>query len=137
MNPQKALHVKKNKEKIMRNRVFGLALTSLVIVTPTAYARSTFGDGTAIDLIEACQAATEIFNARNEKRLLASQRTSLSDALRAGYCLGAVEHYRCPLGSHLGRSSFDAARRIASLDVNQPGNIQASTGKVLQHGACN
>ena len=109
---------------------------SLVIATPAANARSSFGDGSAIDLISACQAATEIFNSRNEKRLLASQRTSLSDALRAGYCLGALEQYRCPLGDNVGRSSFDAARRIAELDANWFDNWEISVQEVLQHGAC-
>ena len=125
-------------DKSMRKRtkksVLVFFLACLVVTMPAAHARSSFGDGTSIDLILSCQAATKVFNSRNEQRLLASQRTSLSDALRAGYCLGALEHYRCPQGDNVGRSSFEAARRIAELDT--AGDAQISAQNVLLFGAC-
>jgi hypothetical protein len=120
----------------MRKRASALFLTGLIIMLPAANARSSFGDGTSIDLALACQAATTVFNSRNEKRLLASQRTSLSDALRAGYCLGALELYSCPRHSNTVRSSFDAARRIAELDVSLFDLLETNVQDLLQYGAC-
>jgi len=45
-------------------------------------------------LVEGCTELTEIYKNKNEKRFLAAQMTSLSEALRAGYCRGVIDEYR-------------------------------------------
>lgn len=45
-------------------------------------------------LIQSCQELVGIYNKRGEKHLAAGLTTSLSEALRAGYCMGVVDEYR-------------------------------------------
>lgn len=45
-------------------------------------------------LIKGCSELTGIYKNQNEKRLLAAQMTSLSEALRGGYCRGVIDEYR-------------------------------------------
>ncbi|WP_157822840.1 hypothetical protein [Shewanella sp. ALD9] len=44
-------------------------------------------------LVQACQEAVSIYKSRDEKALLASVRTSSSEAMRAGYCIGVLQQY--------------------------------------------
>jgi hypothetical protein len=45
-------------------------------------------------LIEGCSELTAIYKNQEEKRFLAGQLTSLSEALRGGYCRGVIDEYR-------------------------------------------
>jgi hypothetical protein len=45
-------------------------------------------------LIHSCRELIGIYAKRDEKRLAAGMTTSVSEALRAGYCMGVVEEYR-------------------------------------------
>tara|TARA_R110001606_G_scaffold361754_3_gene514960 strand:+ start:18134 stop:18475 length:342 start_codon:yes stop_codon:yes gene_type:complete len=45
-------------------------------------------------LIQSCQELVSIYTKRGEKHLTAGLTTSLSEALRAGYCMGVVDEYR-------------------------------------------
>jgi len=45
-------------------------------------------------LIQGCSELTGIYKNQDEKRLLAAQMTSLSEALRGGYCRGVIDEYR-------------------------------------------
>ncbi len=44
-------------------------------------------------LADSCGELINIYASKNKKRLLAAQTTSLSESLRAGYCLGVIEQY--------------------------------------------
>ncbi len=44
-------------------------------------------------LIESCAELVNIYASKNEKHLFAAQTTSLSESLRAGYCLGVIDQY--------------------------------------------
>lgn len=102
----------------------------------TVNARTTFGEENADFLVQSCKAATEIFNARDEKRFMAAQRTSLSDALRAGYCLGALEQVECSWQASLEFSTYEAAREIAAMEY-QPNQVRGVTAdELLRWGAC-
>lgn len=97
-------------------------------------AKSDFESPDARFLIEACQSVTRIFNAHNEKRLLASQRTSLSDAIRAGYCLGMLEQFQCRFsGKH---SLYEGARRIAILNSDAENMQRLSLQRVVETSIC-
>jgi len=43
-----------------------------------------------ISLVESCVELVNIYESKNSQRLLAAQTTSLSEGLRAGYCLGVL-----------------------------------------------
>lgn len=68
-------------------------------------------------LIQSCQELVAIYNKRGEKYLAAGLTTSLSEALRAGYCMGVVDEYRrnyeCDTDSW-----FRQAQAIAELPVS-------------------
>jgi hypothetical protein len=44
--------------------------------------------------VDGCSELVHIYEKRDQKRLLAGQTTSLSEALRAGYCRGVIEQYK-------------------------------------------
>jgi len=75
----------------------------------------------SLPLVESCVELVNIYDSRNSQRLLAAQTTSLSESLRAGYCLGvlneyAKSEYRCR------RDWFRRAEFIASYsqESNHP-----------------
>lgn len=43
--------------------------------------------------VKGCSELVQIYKSRNEQRLLAAQTTSLSEAMRAGYCRGVIDSY--------------------------------------------
>lgn len=44
--------------------------------------------------VDGCTELVHIYEKRDQKRLLAGQTTSLSEALRAGYCRGVIDQYK-------------------------------------------
>jgi len=48
----------------------------------------------SLNLIASCQELVDIYAKRDEQHLLAGVTTGLSEALRAGYCMGVVDEYR-------------------------------------------
>lgn len=108
--------------------------TVLASVSPTVQAEGSFDKPDAEFLIGTCHAVTQIYNDHAEKRFLASQRTSLSDAMRAGYCLGIMEQYECTgWGKY---ALFESARRIAALDGESSTNKYASIDRILKQSVC-
>ena len=47
----------------------------------------------SLPLVESCVELVNIYESRDSQRLLAAQTTSLSESLRAGYCLGVLNEY--------------------------------------------
>lgn len=47
----------------------------------------------SLPLVDSCVELVNIYESRYSQRLLAAQTTSLSESLRAGYCLGVLEQY--------------------------------------------
>lgn len=46
-----------------------------------------------ITLVDSCVELINIYESKSSVRLLAAQTTSLSESLRAGYCLGVIDQY--------------------------------------------
>ena len=46
-----------------------------------------------LSLVDSCVELINIYDSKSSKRLLAAQTTSLSESLRAGYCLGVIDQY--------------------------------------------
>jgi len=70
-------------------KTFPVTLAVLLLCVSQVHAE------TSLDkLIEGCSELTVIFENKEEKRFLAGQMTSLSEALRGGYCLGVIDEYR-------------------------------------------
>jgi len=70
-------------------------------------------------LIESCTELVNIYTRRDELRFAASQLTSLSEAMRAGYCRGVLDeyqrHYECKTSDWR-----EQANTIASHAFEQP-----------------
>lgn len=68
-------------------------------------------------LIQSCQELVDIFAKRDQQRLLAGVATGLSEALRAGYCMGVVDeyrrHYECATDDW-----FIQAKRVAEMSAS-------------------
>lgn len=89
-------------------------------------------------LVESCKETMDIFASQEETGYLAAYRTSLSEAMRAGYCIGVIEHFTAVYSEYCGPSSswFDHAQRIASLELTQHELAQTDTHLLLEEYAC-
>jgi hypothetical protein len=68
-------------------------------------------------LIQSCQELVDIYAKRDQQHLLAGVTTGLSEALRAGYCMGVTDeyrrHYQCATNDW-----FKQAERIAKMPAS-------------------
>lgn len=89
-------------------------------------------------LVESCKEAMDIFASQEETGYLAAYRTSLSEAMRAGYCIGVIEQYSDNYEPYCGTSSgwFKSAQRIASIELTHHELAQKKTGELLREYAC-
>ena len=96
-----------------------MKLHAMIIVFLMSIAQSTVvqANNDPERLIQSCQELIGIYNKRGEKHLAAGLTTSLSEAWRAGYCMGVVDEYRrnyeCDTDSWLRQ-----AQAIAELPVS-------------------
>ncbi len=70
---------------MLRKNTFIIAL-SLLLVPAISSAKS-------LPLVDSCAELVNIYASKNKRHLLAAQTTSLSESLRAGYCLGVIDQY--------------------------------------------
>ena len=98
---------------MLRKNTFIIAL-GLLLVPAITSAKS-------LSLTDSCAELINIYASKNEKHLLAAQTTSLSESLRAGYCLGVIEQY-AKSEYHCRSDWFKRAEFIAkyALEENSP-----------------
>ncbi|WP_417527573.1 hypothetical protein [Marinomonas shanghaiensis] len=91
-------------------------------------------------LVEACLETVEIFDKHSKARLLAGQRTSLNEGIKAGYCIGMTKLYRehaygC---NSYARSWFQMAEVIAGAGKNLSARKLNSmtTSELLEEAYC-
>lgn len=89
-------------------------------------------------LVQSCKEAMDIFSSQDKTGYLAAYRTSLSEAMRAGYCVGVIEQYSHNYEPYCGRKSrwFEVAQSIASVELTQHELAQTKTGELLREHAC-
>lgn len=118
------------------NAILGLSL----LITPHAlYAKEApFSYENANLLVQSCGEAVDIFSSHDETGYLAAYRTSLSEALRAGYCIGVLEQFSEIYSEHCPGNDgwFESAKRIASLNLSQQETATTSTLDLLAEYAC-
>ncbi|MFP8966028.1 hypothetical protein ACKC9G_05565 [Pokkaliibacter sp. CJK22405] len=76
-------------------------------------------------LIQSCKEVVGIYAQRDQKRLAAGLTTSVSEALRAGYCMGVVEEYRRHKSCYT-RDWFTQATRISEQPLPLTSRIRVS-----------
>ncbi|WP_345316158.1 hypothetical protein [Ferrimonas gelatinilytica] len=69
----------------------------------------------SLSLVQSCAELVDIYESRDEKKFLASQRTSLSESFRAGYCRGVLEQHRASNNRHCSSDWYKRAKFIAAL----------------------
>ncbi|MGO3408551.1 hypothetical protein [Marinomonas sp.] len=89
-------------------------------------------------LVSACQEVVDIYDKRGQAKLLAGQRTSLNEGIRAGYCMGVTKQYRehargCGFAA---RSWFKMAEIIAHTNMTESQLKRTRTSDILQEAYC-
>ncbi|PHS49970.1 MAG: hypothetical protein COB05_00905 [Marinobacter sp.] len=89
-------------------------------------------------LIQSCQEAVDVFSSHEKTGYLSAYRTSLSEALRAGYCIGVLEQFSDAYSEYcVGNAGwFENAKRIASLNLTQQESATTTTMDILEEHAC-
>lgn len=117
---------------------FCSAILSLSILTAsqTIFAKEApFQYRDANLLVQSCREAVDVFSSHEKTGYLAAYRTSLSEALRAGYCIGVLEQFSNAYDEYCGNAGwFENAKRIASLNLTQ--RESATTIEILEEYAC-
>lgn len=121
--------------------ILGGFLLCLSFTTSVSAKQPLFGDDGEF-LVQACQEAIDIYSSREEKQLLASVRTSMSEAMRAGYCIGVLQQYikqnsTCSYSRYRKSNWYTLAQSIAdiSFGVNAWENTTTAT-KLLERVYC-
>lgn len=116
-------------------------LVSILAIHSVNASATSFDSNDGEFLINSCREAIEIFKNRSDKRLLAAQMTSVSEAMRAGFCIGVLEQYKKSHScSHryLQRSNW---YQMAEVIANQPykidGYYSISPSIILEKAYCN
>ncbi len=121
--------------KFIKTSRFIFLVITMYALAVNVHAKKAFDNSDPIFMIEACKEVVEIYKSKDEKRFLASQRTSLAEAMRAGYCIGALQQITCN-NRFSKRNWMVAAKSIAQLNVNLRENKVLKPLDILAHGAC-
>jgi hypothetical protein len=121
------------------NKISPLILVSLLFFAQPSFAKGkTFEIDNAAFLVRSCQEAVDIYSSYDQTSTFAAVRTSLSEALRAGYCIGVLEQYS-KTGAYcvLGRSNwFEMAQAIAAISMTDDELSNTRTGLLLEEVYC-
>lgn len=102
--------------------ILSIAIIGVLIAAPPQADASTNPE----KLVESCVELVNIYKKRDEMRFAAAQTTSLSEAMRAGYCRGVLDEfqrsYRCHTDDWLSQ-----AATIASHAFENPIDLDADT----------
>ncbi|MBQ0781039.1 MAG: hypothetical protein KBT79_09560 [Thalassolituus oleivorans] len=99
-------------------RRFLIALCSLMFIPSYSVAES-WNANDGVFLVDSCREVLEIYKNREEKTLLAAQRTSLKESMMAGFCIGAIQQFIASDSCRItrGKSWFELAKQIAENDI--------------------
>lgn len=72
-------------------------------------------------LVESCAELVDIYEKRDQLRFAAAQTTSLSEAMRAGYCRGVLDeyrrHYQCRTSDWRDQAQIIASHSLSQLEA--------------------
>lgn len=72
-----------------------------------------------LPLVDSCTELVSIYASRDEKRFLAAQTTSISESLRAGYCLGVLKQYEKSNYFNCHSNWYDRAKFISTYSLKK------------------
>jgi len=97
-----------------------MACSVLLVFSQSSLARDN-NDFVGLEgFVDGCTELVHIYEKRDKKRFLAGQTTSLSEALRAGYCRGVIEQYK-EQNNHYSRGCHTDWYEIAEFVARQNG----------------
>uniref|UniRef100_A6VZR7 Rap1a immunity protein domain-containing protein n=1 Tax=Marinomonas sp. (strain MWYL1) TaxID=400668 RepID=A6VZR7_MARMS len=89
-------------------------------------------------LVDACRETVEIFDKHSKAKLLAGQRTSLNEGIKAGYCMGVTTQYIAN-ASHCRyskRDMLEMAQVIANSNLTAFQLNRTSVSELLEEAYC-
>lgn len=119
------------------NRLIWVLLS--LVLSSNAFARGDIPiDNSGSLLVSACRELVEIYDKRGKARLLAGQRTSLNEGIKAGYCIGATKQF---LEHNHGCSSYtnswyQLAERIAYSNLTESQLKYKTSSSILKAAYC-
>lgn len=108
------------------------------LAAPVSAKEALFDKNDAQFLVDSCREVVEIFKQRDETSFLASQRTSLAESMRAGYCIGVLQQYskRSQPCRYMRSDWFSTAKAIAEVSLPKAELVGVSTDKLLKEAYC-
>jgi len=117
-----------------------IALIIAFLALPVSAKEALFDKDDAQFLVDSCREVVEIFKQRDETSFLASQRTSLAESMRAGYCIGVLQQYsksaRTGYCNYTRSNWFEMAKAIAAVSMPEKTLSHTSTDKLLKEVYC-
>lgn len=113
-------------------------LMTLSVSSHISAKESLFAKDDALFLVSSCQEVMEVFKRRDETSFMAGQRTSLSEAMRAGYCIGVLQQYSevSPYCRYGRNNWYQMAQVIAEIQLT-PEQLQNTSAKsILREAYC-
>jgi|GEM_PF-1134876 hypothetical protein len=89
-------------------------------------------------LVEACRETVEIFDKHSKAKLLAGQRTSLHEGIKAGYCMGVTTQYiaNASYCRYSKRDMLEMAQVIANSNLTAFKLNRTSMSELLEEAYC-
>lgn len=115
------------------------ALLVMLTLSGDSFARSDIPiKGGNSFLVSACQEVVDIYDARGEAKFLASQRTSLAEGIRTGYCLGVIVQYREEAGycRYSKNNVLEMAQAIARTNLTEYQLELMPVSDILEEAYC-
>jgi hypothetical protein len=107
-----------------------LAAALLLVNFAALFTSAVHAETDAERLINGCAELVDIYDEHEKARFMAAQTTSLSEAMRAGYCQGVIDEYRRNSNCQT-ESRMQMAKRIADMQ-----NLKVSDTNTLLRSAC-
>jgi hypothetical protein len=111
----------------MRNLFIFLLIFIFCIFTTNTYAKST---NKVELLIDGCTELVGIYKNKREKNLLAGHTTSLSEAIKAGYCRGAIAQFIESNNRYCSSDWYKIAEVISNL--NKKKSLHSSQSNLIK-----
>jgi len=115
-----------------------LAISCALFSTVSVAKESPFQRDDTQFLVESCREAMELFKGRDEPAGFAAFRTSLSESMRAGYCIGVLKQYARTSNNcyYEHRDWYGMAEYISAVSDSDITSQYSSPDKLLLKSYC-
>jgi hypothetical protein len=110
-----------------------------LVLSSHAFARGYISLKTGAEfLVSACREVVDIYDVHGKEKFLASQRTSLAEGIRTGYCIGVVVQFRENAGycRYTRRNVLEMAQAIAGTNLTNFKLNKTLMSELLEEAYC-